>query len=125
MHADRSVSSVPKFKVYNDKDETVYIIHPPTCCGGTCIDFYAEGHPCPHGCCLIPFRIYPGDAKNTDGDAPYIGKMAKIPKETCWDTFNEKSFVKIDFPKGATADEKGLVLGSFVLINALFFEGSE
>ena len=53
MHADRSVSSVPKFKVYNDKDETVYIIHPPTCCGGTCIDFYAEGNPCPHGCCLI------------------------------------------------------------------------
>ena len=90
-----------------------------------CVDFFTEGNPCPHGCCLIPFRIYPGNAENTNGDAPYIGKMAKIPKETFCDTYNETSFVEIQFPDTATTDQKGLLLGSFVLINALFFEGSE
>lgn len=55
----------------------------------------------------------------------YSGRMAKIPKETFKETFNEINTYKIDFPVVATTNEKGLLLGSSILINALYFEHSE
>lgn len=51
--------------------------------------------------------------------------MAKIPKKNFRDVFNETNYYKIDFPKEATANQKGLLLGSSMLINALYFENSE
>jgi hypothetical protein len=51
--------------------------------------------------------------------------MAKIPKETFCDTYNETNYYEIEFPKGATTAEKGLLLGSSILINAVYFENSE
>eukprot|EP00980_Cylindrotheca_fusiformis_P005611 scaffold1184_cov132-Cylindrotheca_fusiformis.AAC.32 len=115
---------VPQFKVYDHDDETVYVIKPPTCCGGLCIDCFSEGCPCPHGCLMLPFRVYaPGE--RTAGDAPYIGKMLKIPKATLRDTFLETSFVELQFPEDANTEKKGLLLGAYLLINALFFENSE
>ena len=119
--------SVPQFKVYDHDDQTVYLIHPPTCMGGMCIDFFTEGNPCTHGCCKIPFRIYPADqAGATNGsDAPYVGIMKKIPKENFCDVYNERSYVEVQMPEGATTNQKGLLLGSFLLVNALYFEGSE
>lgn len=117
--------SVPQFKIYDHDDETVYIVHPPTCCNGVCMDCFTEGNPCPFGCLKIPLRIYPADAEETNGDAPYVGKMLKIPKEKCCDVFHETSYVEIQFPEDSTTNQKGLLLGSFLLLNALFFEGSE
>ena len=119
-----SLFSVPQFKVYDDEDETVYIVKPPTCCCGLCIDFCTEEKCCPHGCLMLPFRIYEAGA-DTNGDAPFVGKMIKIPKETFSDTFNETSFVELQFPKDADAQKKGLLLGAYLLINSLFFENSE
>lgn len=57
---------VPQFKVYDHTDEEIYIIHPPTCCGGVCVDCYADGHPCPHGCCIVPCDVYAGHTRNTN-----------------------------------------------------------
>jgi hypothetical protein len=51
--------------------------------------------------------------------------MLKIPKDTLCSTFNETSYYKIEFPKEATTEQKGLILGSSLLINSLYFEGSE
>ena len=51
--------------------------------------------------------------------------MAKIPKATFKEVFNEINNYKIDFPNSATTKEKGLLLGSSILINALYFEHSE
>lgn len=51
--------------------------------------------------------------------------MAKIPKETLRETFNETNYYKIQFPNEATTNQKGLLLGSSILINALYFENSE
>ncbi|CAJ1930649.1 unnamed protein product [Cylindrotheca closterium] len=116
---------IPKFKVYDHDDKTVYIIKPPTCCGGMCIDCCTEGAPCPHGCLMLPWRVYSADASRTNGDAPYVGKMLKIPKATFRDTFNETSYVELQFPDDADAKKKGLLLGAYLLINALFFEHSE
>jgi len=116
---------VPQYKVLNHDDEVVYIIHPPTCCGGCCIDFFTEGNPCPHCCCLVPCRIYTAGATSTNGSAPYIGKMRKIPKEKCCDVWHEINYWELQFPDNATTDQKGLLLGSSLLINSLFYEGSE
>jgi len=116
---------VPKFKVYDNDDETVYIVKPPTCCGGMCIDLCTEGPPCPHCCLMLPWRVYPADAESTNGDAPYVGKMLKIPKETFRDTFNETSYVEMQFPDEADTKKKGLLLGAYLLINSLYFEHSE
>jgi hypothetical protein len=51
--------------------------------------------------------------------------MAKIPKKTFKEVFNEINYYKIDFPDNATTDRKGLLLGSSILINALYFEHTE
>jgi hypothetical protein len=74
---------------------------------------------------LIPWRIYPAEAETTNGNAPYIGKMFKVPKKTFGDTFNEMNTYDLEFPKDANQEKKALLLGTSLLINALFFEGSE
>ena len=67
---------VPSFTVKNDKEEPMYLVHAPTCCGGVCVNCCAEGNPCGKGCCLQSFRVYPYAQKGqTNGDAPYIGKV--------------------------------------------------
>lgn len=116
---------VPQFKVYDHNEKEVYVIHPPTCCDGMCMDCTPDGeNPCPHGCCMIPCDVYPIAKNGTEG-MDRVGRMAKIPKETFKDTFNEINYYKIDFPSEATVNQKGLLLGSSILINALYFEHSE
>lgn len=51
---------VPQYKVYDHNDDELYVIQPPTCCDGICVDCFSEGCPCPHGCCIIPCNIYRG-----------------------------------------------------------------
>mmetsp|Transcript_33992 Transcript_33992/g.80021 ORF Transcript_33992/g.80021 Transcript_33992/m.80021 type:complete len:262 (-) Transcript_33992:131-916(-) len=115
---------VPKFKVYDQDENELYIIRPPTCCGNMCIDCMPdEKCPCPHGCCMIPCDVYTIQ-NGAEGFKP-IGRMAKIPKKTFKETFNEINYYKVDFPQDATTNEKGLLLGSSLLINALYFEHSE
>ncbi len=53
------------------------------------------------------------------------GRMGKIPKETFCDTYNEINYYEIEFPEGASTSQKGMLLGSSILINALYFENSE
>ena len=53
------------------------------------------------------------------------GRMAKIPKQTLRECYNEINYYKVDFPENATTDQKGLLLGSSILVNALYFEHSE
>jgi len=115
---------VPHFVVLDQAENEVYLIRPPTCCGSMCINCFPDGKwPCPHGCCMIPCDVYPIENAR-EGTQP-IGRMAKIPKETFKETFNEINNYKIDFPTNATTQEKGLLLGSSILINALYFEHSE
>ena len=69
--------------------------------------------------------MYSKDATSTTGDAPYVGKMLKIPKEKFSDVYNETSFVELQFPEDADAEKKGLLLGAYALINSVNFEHSE
>mmetsp|Transcript_6482 Transcript_6482/g.15761 ORF Transcript_6482/g.15761 Transcript_6482/m.15761 type:complete len:253 (-) Transcript_6482:156-914(-) len=116
---------VPSFKVTDPNDKKLYMIHPPTCCFGGCVNCCPGGScPCPHGCCMIPCDVYAVD-KNGFEIQEKVGTMAKIPKKTFKECFNEINYYKVDFPETATNDEKGLLVGSSILVNALYFEHSE
>ena len=51
--------------------------------------------------------------------------MAKIPKATCCDVYNETNYYTVDFPEDASPSTKGLLTGASLLINAVYFENSE
>mmetsp|Transcript_26201 Transcript_26201/g.43001 ORF Transcript_26201/g.43001 Transcript_26201/m.43001 type:complete len:256 (+) Transcript_26201:153-920(+) len=115
---------VPSMKVYDHQDELLYIVHAPTCCGGCVVNCCAEGNPCcGKGCCKQSFRIYPGDAGSTDGDAPYLGVIMKKPKSAMTEIFTDADAFEVDFPKDATNDQKGIIMGVGIFINSVFFEG--
>lgn len=115
---------VPSFKVMDPEENGVYTIRPPTCCFDMCVDCCPGGkNPCPHGFCMIPCDVYPMK-DGVVGKDP-VATMAKIPKQTFKECFHEINYYKVDFPDKATTDEKGLLLGSSILINAIYFEHSE
>lgn len=118
---------VPSFKVYDSKQELLYIMHQPTCCGGVCVNCCAEGNPCTRkGCCKVSFRVFPAEQRgNTDGDQPYVGKILKKPKSALVEILTEANAFDVEFPPDATADQKALLSGIAVFINANFFEGDD
>jgi hypothetical protein len=113
--------SVPSFKVYDHSDNYIYLIHPPTCCGGCCINCFAEGNPCGRGCCRESFRIYKAEVGNQGGDE-YEGLILKKPKSAMTEIFTDSNAFEVDFPKNATADQKGILTGAAIFINSLFYE---
>jgi hypothetical protein len=54
-------------------------------------------------------------------DAPYVGKIFK-PFETPGGRRADIFAVEINFPEGSTPQEKGLLMGSAIFLNASFFE---
>jgi hypothetical protein len=116
---------VPSYKVTTDAGVGVYKIHPPTCLGVICINCCAEGNPCGRGCCKISFRIYPADATNTNGDAPYLGKILKQPKSLMTEVFTDANSFLIDFPANANVEQKAILMGTSIFLNAVYFEGQE
>jgi hypothetical protein len=115
---------VPAFTVTAAGGEELYKIHPPTCCGGMCMNCCAEGNPCcGKGCCKVPFWVFNAGQANTNGDAPHIGKILKKPKSLGTELLTDANAFTIDFPEQATADEKALLVGTSIFLNAMFFEG--
>uniref|UniRef100_A0A7S3L062 Phospholipid scramblase n=2 Tax=Amphora coffeiformis TaxID=265554 RepID=A0A7S3L062_9STRA len=115
---------VPSFTVKDSKLDGLYIIHPPTCLGGICINCCAEGNPCgKKGCCKASFRVYPYAQKGqTTDEAPYIGLILKKPKSMATEIFTDADAFDVTFPDNATVDEKAVLVGSTLLLNAVFFE---
>mmetsp|Transcript_20584 Transcript_20584/g.43132 ORF Transcript_20584/g.43132 Transcript_20584/m.43132 type:complete len:249 (-) Transcript_20584:177-923(-) len=118
---------VPAFTISDDKEEPVYIIHPPTCCGGCCVNCCAEGNPCTRkGCCKQSFRVYPYEQNgNTGGDSPYIGVILKKPKSALTEIFTDANALDVTFPDNATNDQKAILAGTSLFLNAIFFEGDQ
>lgn len=101
-------------------------MHQPTCCGGMCVNCCAEGNPCGgRGCCKVPFHVFNYDDKNTNGSDAYMGKILKKPKSAMAEVFSDAETFDVDFPKGATPAQKGLLVGTAILVNAIFFEGEK
>lgn len=116
---------VPSFTVRGPDDQDIYKIHPPTCCAGCCYNCCSEGNGLGAICCKVPFRVYSAGLASTDGDAPYIGKILKQPKSLKTELFTDANAFKIDFPETATPEEKALLVGSSIFLNAIFFESND
>ena len=69
------------------------------------------------------FRVYDAEASNTNGDAPFLGSILKKPKSAATEVFTDADAFEVDFPKDATADQKGILIGMSIFINSVFFEG--
>jgi hypothetical protein len=116
---------IPTFMITDEQDKPLYKMHQPTCFGGMCVNCCAEGNPCGKGCCKASFRLYPADQEDTDGDAPFIGDILKKPKSLATELFTDAVALDVKFPPEATSDEKAIVMGASLFINALFFENDD
>lgn len=116
---------IPNFVISDDQDKPLYKMHQPTCCMGMCVNCFAEGNPCGKGCCKASFRLYPADQEDTDGDAAFIGSILKKPKSLATELFTDANALDVKFPKGATTDEKAVIMGAALFVNTLFFESNE
>lgn len=117
---------VPRFTIYDDKDEPMYLLHQPTCVGGMCVYCCAEGNPCGKGCCKAGFHVFPMEQKgNTDGtDAKRIGRILKKPRGVLTEIFTDSVVMDIEFPEDSTSEQKAVLMGTALFINANFFEGN-
>jgi hypothetical protein len=114
---------VPRFIIKDSNDTDLYKLHPPTCCGGMCMDCCAEGNPCcGRGCCKVPFHLFPASQQDTDNGAEPIAKIVKVPKSLSVEIFTDSEAFDVTFPNDATAVQKAIIASSAVLINAAFFE---
>lgn len=117
---------VPRMSILDGDGRKVYKVHQPTCCMGVCVDPCAEGNPCcGKGCCKVPFHIFPGDQSDTDNGAPNVGKILKVPKSLRTEMFTDSEAFDVSFPEDATTEQKALIAGSSVWINANFFEAEK
>lgn len=114
---------VPRMLIYDANGAVVYKMHAPTCCGGVCVNCCAEGNPCGRGCCKDSYNFYEPDQEKTDGtDAPYAGRIMKLPKSFMDELFTDAVAMDVHMPKGITVERKGLLLGAAMFINTNFYE---
>jgi hypothetical protein len=114
---------VPQYKIRDDQGKDVYTVHPPTCCGGCCVNCCAEGNPCTRkGCCKASFRMYAPGQSNTNGDAPYVGQILKKPKSAMVEIFTDADAFEVAFPNDASVEQKALLVGTAIFLNANHFE---
>jgi Scramblase len=119
---------IPSFNTYNEREQHIYTIHPPTLCCGTCVNCCAEG--CPwslRACCRVPFWIFPASTAqwpgSTDGVmANTIGKIVKKRKSFFTEVFTDANAFDVHFPSNATTSDKAVLIGTSIFFNSLFFE---
>lgn len=117
---------VPSFNTYDDNNQHTYTIHPPTCCGGMCVNCCAEGNPCcGRGCCKVPFWIFPASQTQTNGNVERVGKILKKPKSLMTELLTEANAFEVEFPTDATTSQKAVLVGSTLFFNSIFFESSQ
>jgi len=110
---------VPKLAYY-EKDEMVYLVKPPTCCGGCCIDC------CANGCCKgfafffhDPVTMEPIGGAYDSPDTPQIRKVWAGLKKECCSTAD--TFV-VQFPDDIDPIRKAGLVGLTFLIDFTVFE---
>ena len=116
---------IPTMKILDADGKDLYLVYPPTCCGGICINCCAEGNPCGKGCCKTSHRIYDPEDTNAGSDDPYLGTILKRPKSTLTEIFTDAVVLDVEFPKDATPAQKGILTGLAVFINSVFYEGND
>ena len=114
---------VPRMLIKIANGVDIYKVHQPTCCGGMCVKCFTEGNPCcGKGCCREPFHIFPADQIDTDNGAAHVGNILKLPKSMMTELCTDSEAYAVTFPEKSTTEQKALIAGSSVFINASFFE---
>ena len=109
---------IPTYAIKNAADEDEFMIHMPTCCGGTMVNCCAEG------CCnfKIPFYIYKA---NNDNDGEHVGKIVKVFGGMGKELFSDADTFMVEYPEGISTEVKTNLLGATFMINQLYFEGQK
>jgi hypothetical protein len=113
---------VPSFAVTNAKGEQVYLLRPPTCCGGHMVKCCTDQN----NLCNRTFFVADPSTSQTivDGlDTPHVGKIVKIPKSFAVEAFTDADAFELHFPP-TSVEEKATLIGAAVLLNAVYFETS-
>jgi hypothetical protein len=71
----------------------------------------------------VPFWIFPANQRNTNGkNARPIGKILKKPKSLKTEIFTDANAFEVNFPSQSTVDQKAMLVGTAIFLNAVFFE---
>lgn len=62
--------------------------------------------------------------QNTN-NAQHIGKILKKAKSAMTEVFTDAEAFECNFPADATPQQKAIIAGSAIMINAVFFEGQD
>jgi Scramblase len=54
-----------------------------------------------------------------------LGLILKKPKSLATELFTDANAFEVDFPKDATPDQKGILIGLSIFINSVFYEGDQ
>jgi Scramblase len=86
-----------------------------------------EGNPfCGRGCCVMPFWVFDPSTPTTNGaDAPHVGKIVKRPKSIATELLTDADAFEVQFPDGASVENKAMLVGASIFLNANFFEARE
>ena len=107
---------VPKYGIFNGTgDVLTHVLHQPTCCGGICPNFCAEGL-CT---CRIPFYIY--DALK-DEEGSQVSSITKVWSGMGKELFTDASTFEVTFPSAADGTTKASIMGACFLLNQIYFE---
>lgn len=118
---DQAYCCVPRFQIVDAEGKGVYKVHQPTCCGGCCVNCCYDGI-----CnCKTAFQVFPHDQEDTDNGAKHAGEIMKMPRSLATELFTDANMFKITMPEGATSEQKGLLIGTSIFLNAAFFERGE
>jgi len=122
---------IPGYKTLKPDGSHEYDFHQPTCCGGMCVNLFAQG------CCScrIPFYVYPplGSEEQTllsTGSTPVPGMESETPKaQICkiWggvaqELFSDADTFEVKTPDGADPASKARLIAATLMINQLHFE---
>lgn len=113
---------VPEYTIADHTGKGLYKLHQPTCCCGVCVNCFTEGNPCGRGCCKVPFHLYPYE----EGDSvDHVGKILKKPKSLMTELLTDAEAFECTFPKDCSPATKATIIGSAILLNAIYFEGDD
>lgn len=107
---------IPTFQVHRADGSVEYKVHPPTCCGGICIDCWAEGF----NLFWPPWYVFPPDTPKGGIKEEMVGKTSKIRGNFYSECLGFRKY-KMEFPKDASADSKARLFGAALLLKSLNF----
>ena len=107
---------VPKYGIFNATgDVQTHVLHQPTCCGGICPNYCAEGL-CT---CRIPFYIYEA-LKDEEGSQ--VSSITKVWSGMGKELFTDADTFEVTSPSAADGTTKASIMGACFLLNQIYFE---